>query len=139
MKYEKIWQKVLAPGEKVLYEFTVSERYRKLGIITSIITTPLIIGFLGLIFYLWYVKKANAYAFTNKRILIHKGVFSTHLISVDYDKITDVIVKEPFFDRLIMKTGSLIINTAGTTLHEVVLSNIDQPYEIKKKLDEIRG
>jgi hypothetical protein len=52
---------------------------------------------------------------------------------------TDITVREPFLDRLITKTGHLIINTAGTGFQEVILIHIERPYEIKKKLDEIRS
>lgn len=70
---------------------------------------------------------------------MHKGWLSTHLISIDYDKITDIRISEPILDRLITKTGNLVIETAGTGLHGVVLIHLEKPYEIKKKLDEIRS
>jgi uncharacterized membrane protein YdbT with pleckstrin-like domain len=160
MKYENVWKKVLSPGENVVEEFTLGRKY--------ILFVQILIGFFGLIFlpilwifsiilFLlmlfigWYLKKANAFAFTNKRVLIHKGWLSTHLISIDYDKITDIYVGEPFFEKSICKTGYMNINTAGTGSHEVisryqpgqpspivVLKHIENPYELKKKLDSIR-
>jgi uncharacterized membrane protein YdbT with pleckstrin-like domain len=148
MEYEKIWRKTLASEEEIKYEFSIGKRYRYfwlilwglVGLILIFALAP--IGILLLLFALfyfgWYLKMANAYAFTNKRILVHKGWLSTHLISIDYDKITDVSVKEPILDRLITKTGHLAINTAGTGFHEVILIHIETPYEIKKKLDEIK-
>jgi uncharacterized membrane protein YdbT with pleckstrin-like domain len=84
------------------------------------------------------MKVANAYAFTNRRVLIHRGWLSTHLLSIDYLKITDVSVREPLMDRLLTKSGHLSINTAGTSRTEVVLKNIDHPYETKKQLDKVR-
>lgn len=147
MNYQKVWDKTLSENEKVEYEFSVSDRYRKIfliiwGAISLMLLFVMGIGlvvFLIALFYLgYYLRVANAYAFTNKRVLIHRGWLSTNAISVDYDKITDVTVVENFFDRLITKTGSLIINTAGTYKHEVILKNIASPYEVKKRLDEIR-
>ena len=145
---QEIWRKVLNPNEEIKYEFTIGKRYRKLGIVTGIIIRlPFLfiifpLGILIILFFLfyfgWYLKKANVYGFTDKRVLIHKGWLNTKLISIDYDKITDITVKEPFLDRIIAKTGHLSINTAGTTFHEVVLEHLESPYEIKKKLDEIR-
>ena len=76
---------------------------------------------------------------TNKRILIHKGWLSTQAISVDYNKITDIIVVEPFFSRIFYKSGHLAINTAGTGLHEIVLRNIPTPYETKKIISGIKN
>lgn len=146
MKYEKIWRKVLAPNEEIKYEFSIGKKYRYFWLILLSIIGLITITFGGIflilfaLFYFgWYLKVANAYAFTNKRVLVHKGWLSTHLISIDYDKITDITVREPFIDRLITKTGHLVINTAGTGFPELILIHIETPYEVKKKLDEIRG
>jgi len=150
MIYEKIWQKILNPDEKVEYEFSVSDRYKKIclicfGIISVvlIIYPPHYIGVLALLmvsFYFgFYLKVANAYAFTQKRVIIHRGWLSTTTISIDYEKITDVTVNEPLLDKVITHTGHLIINTAGTGFPEVILTCISRPHEIKKKLDKLRG
>lgn len=94
---------------------------------------------LVILFYFgFYLKVANAYAFTGDRVLIHKGWLSTKLISTEYQKITDVTVDEPFISRIIFKTGSITVNTAGTSAREIVLKNIEHPYQVKKKLDELR-
>ena len=147
MNYQHIWDKTLVEGEKVEYEFSVSSRFRKVYLIVwSIISLILLpaagIGILtfliALLYFAFYLQRANAYAFTKKRVLVHKGWLSTNAISVDFNQITDVTVVERFFDRLLTKTGSLAINTAGTTKHEIALKNIARPYEVKKKLDEIR-
>jgi len=144
----KKWQKILMPREKIIYEFSIGEGFRRLGlvvgIVIGIITAPLyglgVIIILASIFYFgWYLKIANIYAFTNKRILIYQGWLSTHLTSVDYNKITDIKVKEPLFDKILAGDGSLIINTAGSDLPEITLFHISQPYEKKKKLDKIRA
>lgn len=147
MEYEKIWRKILAPNEEIKYEFSVGKRYRYtmlalwglLGIITVSVGIGIFIIIFALFYFGWYLKAANAYAFTDKRVLVHKGWLSTHLISIDYDKITDIRISEPILDRLITKTGNLVIETAGTGLHGVVLIHLEKPYEIKKKLDEIRS
>jgi membrane protein YdbS with pleckstrin-like domain len=144
---QEIWQKTLSPNEVIKYDFTIGERYRKLCMIEWIVIGLLFMFFppLGIFIILlsvflfgWYLKKANVYAFTNKRVLIHRGWLNTELVSIDYGKITDVTVKEKFLDRLVFKTGQISINTAGTTFTEVVLNHLEKPYEIKKKLDEIR-
>jgi len=156
MQYQKVWEKILKDGEIVRYEFSISDRYRKLcmtgGMIIGAIImltvfktlyTYAIIGlfiFLASLFYFgYYLKTANAYAFTNKRVLIYRGWLTTQTISIDYNKITDVSVIEPILDRVVTKSGYLTINTAGTSQHEVMLKHIAFPYEVKKKLDEIRG
>ena len=146
-EYEKIWGKTLGSDEKVEFEFSIGSRYIKLGLIAwAIISLPLLAAFgfgiltflIALFYFGFYLKKANAYAFTNKRVLIHKGWLSTQLTSIDYSKITDVFVQEPFFDRVITHTGHIAINTAGTTLHEGILKHIESPYELKRKLDSLK-
>jgi len=146
MEKSNIWDRTLSSNEVIKKEFSISNSYIKIGLIFWLIFGGiLLLGGIGifiipivLFYYLFYLKQANHYAFTNKRVLIIKGWLSTKLTSIDYDKITDITVLEPFLDRLIYKTGSLAINTAGTSLHEVVLQHIEDPYKIKQELDEIR-
>jgi uncharacterized membrane protein YdbT with pleckstrin-like domain len=147
MNYDKIWAKTLNSDEKVEFEFSIGKRYIKFwfivwGFLSLILLFPTGIGallFLCVLFYLgFYIKIANAYAFTNKRVLIHRGWLSTKTISIDYQKITDVRIDEPFLDRIFFKTGSIIINTAGSNFSEVFLSHVESPYEIKKRLDILK-
>lgn len=157
---KKVWDKVLNSKEKVEFEFSISERYCKISFwVFSIISLFFLFPILLLIFsnskiiafvlfallivffwfvFIFYTKVSNVFSFTNKRILIHRGWLNTKIISVDYDKITDVIIIQPFIEKLLFKTGEMKINTAGTGSHEIVLRHISEPYEIKKKLDLIR-
>lgn len=141
---EKIWGKVLSPNEDLKYEFSVGNQYIKTyliiwGIISlcTLVIAPLTFA-IGYIYLKIYLQKANIYGFTNKRVLIHKGFFSTDLVSVDYSKITDVTVKESFLDKAFTKSGQLYINTAGSDNKEIILQHVENPYEIKKKLDGLR-
>lgn len=146
MNYSKVWEKVLAEDEKVIYEFSISNKYINFSLIFfllfSIILSFVLIGIPLLIYvlfyYLFYIKVANAYAFTNKRILIHQGWLSTKLTSIDYYQVTDTYVLEPFFARVFTNSGHLVVNTAGTSLFEVYLRYVDSPYEVKKKLDLLK-
>ena len=146
MKYDKIWEKVLSNGERVEYEFSIGDRFIKYGLIMYGIICVLLafLGGFGIFLFLFilcafmYMKKANAYALTNKRVLIHRGLLSTKTISVDYHKITDVLVSEPFMDRILTHSGHIAIDTAGTGGEEIVLKHVEKPYEIKKKLDELK-
>ncbi len=150
MSYEQIWKKTLGPNESVKYDFSIGNRYRKIGLIIwcvvgalfliTIVGAPVGIFIIALaaFYYGFYLKTANAYAFTDHRVLVHRGWLSTKLISTDYSKITDVTVHEPFFSRVFFHTGSIEIDTAGTNRKDVILKHIEHPYEIKKKLDELR-
>lgn len=148
MKYQKIWNKTLSEDEEVRYEFSVGDRYRVLGTIAwSLIGLLLMSGentgfgffiiLVALFYFGFYLKEANAYAFTNKRILIHQGWLSTKLNSIEYHKVTDIYIKEPFISRIITRTGIFVISTAGTGHKEVTLKHVDSPYEIKKRFDQI--
>lgn len=149
MEYEKVWQKVLRADEVVKHEFSIGKRYRTFNIIVWGIVALLfmagsfsfgLVVLLVILFYFgFYLRVANAYALTDKRILIHRGWLSTSAVSVEYVNITDVTIQEPFIERLLTKTGNLLINTAGTGAKEVTLTHITAPYEVRKKIDEIRS
>ena len=141
-----IWNKIISPGEEVKFEFSLGKRYISLAKVFLIgLGIPLLffhgLGMILIFFgFFWalYLRRSNNYAFTNRRILVLRGWLSTNLTSIDYDKITDVRVEQSFFDKVIFKTGNLIINTAGTPFPEIILTFIENPYEIKQELDEIR-
>lgn len=138
-----MWEKVLSPGEEIKCEFGVGKNYI---IITSILTILLGIillpigGFFIILYGLfnyWYIQKSYKIAFTNKRVLKHRGWLSTDLTSIDYDKITDVKIDEPFFKRILYGVGYLYISTASTP--NIILDRIESPYEVKKILDSLKG
>lgn len=152
MQYQKIWDKFLNDHEKVEVEFSVSDRFRRVKLVvwcvigaifflagnkTSQVISVYIFA-IAIFRYGFYLKAANAYAFTNKRVLIHKGWLSTKLVSVDFVKITDVTTEESFFARKLYQAGNLKINTAGSSAMEVVLEDVPEPYQLLKKLDALR-
>jgi len=156
MNYTHIWQKVLANGETVEYEFSISGLYLAFNFFIRVLISLLIMPFIYifsaklamllfalvflclLFFYFFYLKEANAYALTDSRLIIHRGWLSTDAVCVDYQKITDITVIEPFFECLLMGSGDLRVDTAGTPDHEIILRHIARPYEVRKKLEEIR-
>jgi uncharacterized membrane protein YdbT with pleckstrin-like domain len=143
---EKVWDKILSPNEEVKYEFSIGKQYIKTYlIIWAIISLPFVFAVVGVFMFALaflylkiYLPKANIYGFTNKRVLIHRGFFSTDLVSVDYNKITDVTVRVSFLDKTFTKSGQICINTAGGMGKEIILQHVANPYEIKKKLDGLR-
>ena len=145
MKYQNIWSKILNDHEEVQYEFSVSKRFRKIQLIMWLIISVFFIFFPLITIIIvavsisnfYYIEIANAYAFTSTRLLIHKGWLSTTTRSINYDKITEVTVSEPFLNRKIYHTGDLIIHTANMN-DSIVFRNISDPYETKKKLDLLR-
>lgn len=149
MKYQHIWDKTLTDQEKVEYEFSIGQGYKKFYLIFwSIIGAIFLLAYgFGLIilalawfYYGFYLETANVYAFTDKRILQHRGWLSTRTTTIDYHMITDVQVREPFFQRIFTHTGSLSVDTASSSKlsHEITFANVDSPYELKKRLDILR-
>ncbi|MDD3284305.1 MAG: PH domain-containing protein [Patescibacteria group bacterium] len=147
MFYKNIIKDMLSVDERKEHEFSIGIGYIKFGfIIFNTISVILIflnyklsiLSFAFTIFYfLFYLKISNIYVFTNKRILIHKGWLSTNMISVEYDKITDVRVQENFIYKILTKTGNLLINTASTSDTEIILLHVENPYNLKKILDSL--
>ena len=70
-------------------------------------------------------------------MIIHLGWLNTHTTSIEYTKITDTSIAQSFVDRILTNTGSIHVNTAGTSGHEVVLTHIENPFEVKRKLGEV--
>jgi uncharacterized membrane protein YdbT with pleckstrin-like domain len=167
IQFYSVIEKLLSPNEEIKYQFSFGERYLKIKKIAAIILSfvillsgglliiyffkidwvtiiliiiPLFVLLAGMsIFYFdWYLKRVNIYIITNKRLIIHRGWFSTNLKSIGFEQITDIKVLQFFIDRIIFKTGTLKINTAGTGDYEINLHCIEDPYKIKAKILEIK-
>jgi len=153
MEYEKIWKKVLSSDEQIKYEFSIGKKYRTfceiLGCLAGVIIlfTPgyyvgILIIIASILYFNYFLKISNAYAFTNKRVVLYRGWIASELISIDYNKITDVVVEQKILGSL-TNSGNLIINTAGggfsDSKQDQKIWSIENPYEVKKKMDEIRS
>jgi membrane protein YdbS with pleckstrin-like domain len=148
--YQKIWQKITGDGEEVKKEFSKGDRYIKISLIIWLIVAffffisedfrgiGVLIALIVLFYYPFYLRVANLYGFTDRRVIIHQGWLSTRMISVDYDKVTDVSAKQGILEKILFKTGDIFIATAGTNRREVTLTRIQDPYQVKKELDKIR-
>lgn len=141
-KNEAIWHKILSKDEEVKEEFSISNKYINIWGTFWTIVCFFILFFIGAaipaFYYFFYLRKANVYAFTNKRVLIHTGWLSTNLTSVDYNKITNIFISQGLFQKLLTNTGNIAIDTAGTGGEEIILRNVNDPYKLKKLLDELR-
>lgn len=73
------------------------------------------------------------YAFTNKRIIIKTGVIGIDFKSVYYSNINSVNLRVGLIDKM-MKVGDIYINS---TSNAVVIYDIEKPYFISQKLQEI--
>lgn len=99
-----------------------------LGMLTS--------SFWALLLAIWHYH-ANRYLLTTRRVIIKKGLISVKLISALYDKITHIEVDQGIMDRLVMKHGDIIINTAGGNKDELRIICIDEPIKFKNLLERL--
>ncbi|MBI2329829.1 PH domain-containing protein [Candidatus Daviesbacteria bacterium] len=142
-------QKFLAPGEKVIKVFDYANAelmwdllWGFLPVLLAIILfgfdiTGVIIGlFIGSYFILsgLYKKLTLKYLVTDKRVVLKKGLIGQSTVSADYSKITDVTVQQGILGRLILHTGTIVLNTAGTDLGEVILKWVQNPFEAKNTI-----
>jgi len=106
-------------------------------ILVLIACLVLLIGF-SFFYFDWLLKRLNIYIITNKRIIIHKGWFSTDLKSIGFEQIADIKILQSFFEKIFFKTGTLKIDTAGTNEVAIILYHIENPYQIKTKIIDIK-
>lgn len=156
---------VLRPDERMIREFTISPKFFIVLILTGvvvIVTVPMIfilfnalfvlgfdlafftigslIGFLvggALIAYAFYFRVARHYVLTNQRTIGTIGWLSKRTISVDYEMITDLRVNQDLFERLVLGTGMVCVNTAGGDLEEIFLERVDEPYRLSNQIRQL--
>lgn len=92
---------------------------------------PVALIFLGITLMRY---KTTELAITNKRIIAKHGVFSKHTIEQSLNKIESVQVHQGILEGVFGKGSVTIVGTGGT--HEVV-SNIENPFEFRKKFAEM--
>lgn len=148
---EKIKGKIISPDEKILAEFGVAKIYTGffifLGLIILIVAVVVslffmsdfwLASFLGLaaLAHSLYLRVAYFYFLTDKRIIYYYRFLSTKLVSIDYQKITDLNVRENFLEKIFFGSGNLAINTAGTSKEEIVFFHVANPHYLKKIIDQ---
>lgn len=84
-----------------------------------------------------HVHHATRYLLTTRRVIIKRGVFAVKIASALFDKVTHIEVEQSFFDKLLYKHGTIIINTAGTNKGEITLNYVDYPIEFKNLLERL--
>lgn len=152
LDYSEIWNKTLAMEEELIYEFSVSHRYitrvsATLGIIvvlgvlgggvSEIFSTSSSIFLLGIGYFWFYLPRARAYALTDRRFVEHRGWLSPEVTSIPYARITQIRVKEPFFQSRLFKTGKLMIYVREAPNAAVELNHIDAPHMVKNRIEEL--
>ncbi len=110
------------------------------AIIVVIATAIVVFGITLLLCYLDY--KNTYYAYTNKRIIIRRGIFGVDYKSLDMSMIGAVTVNVSLLDKLLHKNtgtityGSMASPMGGQSGPMFRFSNVKAPYETYK---EIKG
>lgn len=83
-----------------------------------------------------YLRLARHYFVTNERILQVNGWLAQKTISIDYATITDITVEQDIFERFLLQTGSLLLDTAGQPTEEIKLYHIASPAKLRDQILE---
>lgn len=128
-------KKYIPDGEEVLWHGGYCERYLSYFKIMYIIFGVLLCWTIifPLIFAIAYLKiTSEIYVITNKRALIITGLLSKTVKDIPISKITDIQIHQPFFEKVIWKSGTMFLNTAGGNRYEGVLRYVSDPFTVKK-------
>ena len=80
--------------------------------------------------------KSKRYVITEKRVLIVSGLLNKSTKDIPFSRITDTQVKQGIFDKLLHKSGTILLNTAGGNGYEASIQYIKNPFEVKKVIDK---
>lgn len=104
------------------------------------IILPLVINLL-LQWALMHVSYKNTYyAYTNKRVIIRKGIFGVDYKSLDLKMIGASVVNVTLLDKILRKNtgsinfGSMASPISGATVGNFVFANIENPYDFYKEI-----
>ncbi len=113
--------------------FTGDNRWFILGAIAAAAGAALLVG--GILSYLNFRFRVDGQTF-----LIHRGVINKKRLTLSFDRIQNVVVKEPFYFRP-FGLVALALESAGSSDEEVSLAGIPAPLalDIRRTVLERRG
>lgn len=116
--------------------FHPSGRYYFWEIVFGIITVPILIGVVILLWVLIKVK-TSAYELTTRRIIVSRGLFSKVRNEIWIKDMRGVNLVQSFWQR-ILGIGNIAIGTAATAETEIYLIGIANPNEVIGKINSLR-
>jgi len=161
MKKDKNIQQLLAKGETIKRDFSISQRPIKLTrfltyrIILPLGIAPIIIALafrdirglfmviIALILvalfptFLNFLVSRIHYILTNKRVIVYANFGAIISTIIDYRMITDIRTSQDFNARL-YGMGNVYIESAGRH-SPTVLSGVDNPYEVISTINTLRN
>lgn len=130
------YKKFLAPSEKLIQVFGYSKPQFIWDLVWGILFIPAFFIGIVLILISLYRKLTIKYFVTDKRVIIKKGLIGQSTVSASYSQISDVTVTQGILGRLVLHTGTIVINTAGTDLAEITMDWVENPFETKNIIYE---
>ena len=148
-------EKSLAPGEEIKYSASVSLwRYwarffiggflivsgisaftaaRNAGAPVRVLSLSVLV--LGLIVFCWpfLVRKSTELVVTNKRLIVKRGLVSTHSIEIRFEKIETVRVNQGLIGK-VFKYGDILVTGTGSTFDPIPA--ISHPVEFRTALNQ---
>lgn len=128
-----VWVKIC----KVFYAF--------LGLIIAIIVMEvrspegglITFGIIAFVLWLSYLQLiSERYVITDKKISILSGLLNKSIKDIPHSKITDSQITQSFFEKLFFKSGTILLNTAGSDGYEISIKHVNNPFEVKKIVDK---
>lgn len=101
---------------------------------SSIVSAVLIIIWIISLIYWSSLIFIIEYVSTDKKIYKKTGLIWSKTIEIDRQNITDIGVEESLLEKILYKTGSLKINTAGSDKVEAILVRVANPRKRKDKI-----
>lgn len=128
---EESYKKFLGPNEKLVKVFDYANSQFIWDLVIGVLLIPLLLFGLIWILIAIYRKLTLRYLVTDKRVIVKKGLIGQSTVSADYSKITDITAQQGILGRLILHTGTIVVNTAGTDLGEVTIKWVENPFKAK--------
>ena len=141
---ENLFNEILEKDEKIIKVIKPHKgRYMKDFLIPFLIPLfwpHLIIILVATLFTPFYFipkgYKNVYYAYTNKRLIVRKGMFGNNYDSLEYKDITSTSVNVGFFDKK-SNTGTLIfVSPSSHHEHPMNFAHIQNPYQEMNKIKE---
>lgn len=112
--------------------------------LTSIFRVPIvqigivsfIILFLGVFFVSYMNLKNREYRFFNNEVEVYEGFINITQDNISYNRVTDISFDRPVWQR-IFGTGTIRLNTAGSGVHEIHISYVNNPEDEYNRIRDL--
>jgi len=150
-------ERYIGPNEEILFRFGISFRY----VITLITLSTIGLGSLSAFFQLagftgffndaplvllifiiiWVVTiyLTTGYFITNEKIYKKIGIGFTKVSSAKKTEIDDLQIIQSLNNRFLFGSGTLKFNTPGSAGFEIILPQVNDPFETKREIYRVWG